>query len=70
MVEAKIFSSKVVELVNDLGIVRCEEKLADCDRNPYGQAMVWYDVCQNNGEGDIIESFTTLEAARRYAEKY
>lgn len=33
----------------------------------YGQLRVWYDVCDDNGEGDILESFKRLADARRYA---
>lgn len=70
MVKTKTLNSKFVELVNDLGIFRCEEKKVDCDGNTYGQTMVWYEVCVDDGEGDCIECFKTLRAARRYAEKY
>ncbi len=70
MEKAKTLNSKVVEIVNDLAIIRFEEKKVDYDGNVYGHTLVWYEVCVDRGEGDTIECFKTLRAAKKYAEEY
>ena len=63
-------AAKVIETVNGLGIVRCEEYLVNHNDKLVGHKNVWYDICLDNGEGDIIESFKTSKAARAAAKKY
>lgn len=65
----KTVAASVIEKVNGLGIVRCEEYLVDQDEKLVGHKKVWYDVCLDNGEGDIIDSFKTAKAARASAKK-
>ena len=62
--------SKVMEIVGELGIIRSEGKKVDFYGAPYGQRIVWYDVCLERGEGDIIESFKTMKAALNFAKNY
>lgn len=70
MTRIKTLNSKVMCVINGLGIIRCEEKKVDYDGNVYGQNHVWYDVCLDNGEGDIIESFKKLADAKKFARGY
>ena len=63
-------AATIVETVNGLGIVRCEEYLVNQNDKLIGHKRVWFDVCRNNGEGDIIESRKTLSAARRAAKDW
>lgn len=69
MKNIKTLKAGLVETVNGFGIVRCEEKEVNMYDELVGHKKVWYDVCLDNGEGDIIESFKTLKAARNAAEK-
>ena len=60
-------AAKVIDKINGLGIVRCEEYLVNQDDKLVGHKKVWYDVCLDNGEGDIIDSFKTAKAAKAAA---
>lgn len=62
----KTLQAKIIETKNGFGIVRCVEKKVDYDGVPFGQRLVFYDVCVDNGQGHIVESFKTLAAARKY----
>ena len=60
-------ATSVIETVNGFGIVRCEEYRETYDGKLVGHKQVWYDICEDNGEGDIIDSYKTLKAARNAA---
>lgn len=61
-------TSKLIETINGLGIIRSVGKKT-FDGAPYGQRLVFYDVCLDNGSGDTIDSFKTLREARKYAKE-
>lgn len=67
MTKTMTMGAKKVAELNGFGIIRCEEKKVNVDGETYGQMNVWYDVCLDNGDGDIIESFKTLNAAKKFA---
>lgn len=69
MKEYKTIRSEIAETVSGLGIVRCEERAKNLNGELHGQTLVWYDVCADNGTGDILESFKRLSDARRYAKE-
>lgn len=66
----KTLKSTILEVKDGLAIIRCEEKKVDWEGNLHGQKIVWYDVCQDEGEGDTIESFKTLAAAKKFLAEY
>lgn len=70
MTYTKTLNSKLMSIINGLGVIRCEEKRVDWNGKTYGHAIVWYDVCEENGEGDTIESFKTLKSAEKFALEY
>lgn len=65
-----VIDSKKVKEINSLGIFRCAEKDLNFEGAPYGHTIVWYDVCADNGEGDIIDSFKTLSSAEKFAREW
>ena len=62
----KSLNSSIVYEENDLAIVRCVEKDLDIDDNIVGHSHVWYDVNLENGNGDTLESFKTLNEAKKF----
>ena len=66
MTRTKTVKTAIVKKVNGYGISRVEERKVDLDDNLYGQILVFYDVCLEEGEGDCIESFKTMKAAEKY----
>lgn len=59
-----------IAIINGLGIWRSENKKTDFYGAPYGPRYVYYDVALDYGEGDIVESFKTESAARRYCKDH
>jgi len=49
--------TQLVKVVGPFGIVKTTEKKIDFDGEPYGHAIVWYDVCLEEGAGMIVHSF-------------
>lgn len=66
MKKFKTIKHDVVYEEEDLAVVRCEEREEDYDGNLVGRVHVWYDVCQDYGDGDIIESFKTLRESKNF----
>lgn len=71
MKEFKTLDASLEKTINGLGIIRCEEKEVDEETGKVcGHTRVWYDICLDCGEGDIIDSRKTLEEATRLAKQY
>ena len=65
MEKKKIFSA-VVEKNGEYGIIKCKEGWILSNGKSFGRIETWYDVCLEQGEGDIVSSFKTIEEARDY----
>lgn len=66
----KTIKAEITDVINGLGIVRCEEKKVNWRGELYGHTLVWYDVCADEGYGDIIESFKLCTQAILFARAY
>jgi hypothetical protein len=67
--EKKILDIKLVDTVGEYGIVKSKEELLFDSGKSFGARETWYDVCLDNGDGDIVSSFTTLKDARQWAKE-
>ena len=67
--DKEILEIKIVDILGEYGIVRCKERYLDCYGKPFGCIYTWYDVCLEEGGGDIIESFKTLKEAHRWVKE-
>lgn len=65
----EIIEIKVVAIINNYGIQRCKERYLDVDGKPFGRIHTWFDVCEDQGNGDIVESFKTLREAKKWAKE-
>lgn len=65
MEKRKIFSA-VVEKSYEYGIVKCKEGWIRNNGKPFGRIEIWYDVCLEQGDGDIVASFKTIKEARQF----
>ena len=63
-------SADIIFRAKGLGIVKCKQRREDIDSNLVGHTQVWYDICQDNGDGDIIESKKTLAQAITFINNY
>ena len=66
--QTKCLKAELKKIVNGYGIVRCEEKKSKdfFGDKLYGQTLVFYDVCLEEGKGDCIETFKTMKAAEKF----
>lgn len=69
MLERELLSSEIVETIGEYTIVKTKERIVDANGKPYGPILTWFDICLDNGNGDIVASFDNTRAARRWAKE-
>ena len=62
-------SFDLVGKVGCYGIFKCKERRLDNNGKPYGKIETWYDVCLDNGDGDIVASFGGVREAKKWAKE-
>jgi hypothetical protein len=67
--EKKTIESFVVEKIGEYGIVRCREKWYWENGKVCGGTQIWYDVCLEHGDGDIVASYNSIREARKWAKE-
>lgn len=65
----QVLTNEIVDTINKYTIIKMKEKSLDYMGTPYGHTEVWYDVCLDNGDGDIVSSFKTVKEARKWAKE-
>ena len=65
----EVISNKFIETIGDYGIYKVKERPIDDNGFPYGHIQVWYDIAVERGDGDIVASFKTLKAARKWVKE-
>ena len=66
--ESKIVDSVLVVTIGEYGIVRVVEHIVLNNGKVFNK-KIWYDVCLEHGEGDIIASFNKIIDARKWAKE-
>lgn len=66
--ERKVVDSVVVETIGEYGIVKVKEDTVWNNGKVFGSKIL-YDVCLEQGEGDIVASFDILIDACRWAKE-
>lgn len=64
-VNKEVISNEVIYYIEGYAIVKSKERILDENGKPFGM-VVWYDICADSGEGDIVASFKTLKEAREW----
>ena len=67
--EKKTIDSFLVEIIGEYGIIRSREKWYWDNGKVCGGTQIWYDVCLDKGEGDIVASFDKIRNARKWAKE-
>ena len=69
--ENKVVESFIAETIGEYGIIRSKEKwyLEEDGKVFVGRTQVFYDVCLEHGEGDIVASFNRISEARKWAKE-
>lgn len=65
----ELISSKIIETIGEYTIVKIKERMLDENGKPYGRIQTWYDICLDNGDGDIVASFKTPKSARKWTKE-
>lgn len=65
--EKEIISADIIELIGEYGIVKTKEKTF-LNGKPWA-IKIWYDICLDHGDGDIVASYRTLKTARKWAKE-
>lgn len=69
MEERELISSEIIETIEVYTIVKTKERTLDINGKPYGKVQAWYDICLDNGNGDIVASFDNIKAAKKWAKE-
>ena len=65
----KIEDVRLIQLIGDYGIVRVTEQTYWSNGKKHNKPNVWYDVCLDHGNGDIVISFKKLTDAAMWAKE-
>lgn len=63
----EIMSADIIKVIGEYGIVKVKEKLF-INGKPW-KVSIWYDVCLDHGNGDIVTSYKTLREATKWAKE-
>lgn len=66
--ERKVVDSIVITIVGEYGIVRVVECTVWNNGKVFGK-KIFYDVCLEQGDGDIVASFDKIKDARKWAKE-
>ena len=69
MLERQLISSEIVLTIGEYAIVKTKEKILDENGKQYGKIQTWFDICLDNGYGDIVASYDNIRAARKWAKE-
>lgn len=64
-----VLEHKLIQTIGQYGIVKVVEQHYFDDGSKFGRKYVVYDVCLDNGDGDIVASFNMLKLAYKYAKE-
>lgn len=65
----ELIGSEIVETISEYIIVKTKERMLDVNGKPYCRIQVLYDICLNNGDGDIVASYDNIKSARKWAKE-
>lgn len=66
--EKRIVNAKLVEIIGEYGIAKVKEETVLYNGKIFGR-KTFYDVCLEQGEGDIVASFKYINEARKWAKE-
>ena len=66
----KVLESEILQTVGEHTIVKSVEQVYFDNCTKCGKPTTWYDVCLDNGDGDIVFSCSNKDMAIEWIEKY
>jgi hypothetical protein len=65
----EVVETKVMQTIGVYTIVKSVEQTYWDNGKRFGRANIWYDICLDGGDGDIVASYDKLNDARRWAKE-
>ena len=62
----KVQEIKQMQIIGDYTIIKSTEQMYLEDGRRFGRESIWYDICLDGGEGDMVASFKKLNDARKW----
>lgn len=69
MLERKLLSAEIIEIIGEFTIIKTKERTLDENGKQYGRTHTWYDICLDNGNGDLVASYDNIKSARKWAKE-
>lgn len=66
----KTIESEIKQTIGEYTIVKSVEQIYFDNGVKCGNAKTWYDVCLDNGDGDIVFSCDKSNEARKWARRH
>lgn len=64
-----VLEHKTMQIIGQYGIVKVTEQYYLNNGKKFGREHIIYDVCLDDGDGDIVASFEELEFAEKWAKE-
>ena len=64
----RVIDTRLMAKIGEYGVVRSKEELC-LDNGTLCGTSIWYDVCLEHGDGDIVYSCGKLNEAKRWAKE-
>lgn len=65
----EIKETKIIQTIGKYTIVKSVEQMYWDDGRRAGNPQNWYDICLDDGNGDIVASYDKLNEARKWAKE-
>ena len=66
----KVLESEIIKTIGEFTIVKSIEQIYFNDCKKCGKAVTWYDICLDDGDGDIVCSCSDIDTAVEWIEGY
>lgn len=66
--ERRVVNAELKDIIGEYGVVKVKEETVWDNGKVFGRTIT-YDVCLEQGEGDIVASFKYIKEAREWAKE-
>ena len=65
----EVISAETIDTIGKYTIVKTKERAINVNGRPCGRIKIWFDVCLDDGEGDIVASYHSIKEAREWVKE-
>lgn len=66
----QVQETKIIQTIGQYTIAKSIEQTYWDNGVRFGKPQTWYDICLDNGDGDIIASYDKLNSALKWAKEH